>query len=634
MTDDVNDLLDADPFTSDSSENSTSSDTSPQSSDNANTSGATDTGSVDTGTDEIPTVSPDETTNIDSPGIGHVLASDQIRISRQGHNLSVFVVPDQRETIEVGDYVQIPYPDGDTHLFAAIDGLRYEPYSDIDDRNESYNLIESGSKIDESEFVQVAELDPRAILDSTGDDVTRHIVNRVPKPNTTAELSRDDAYLRTGLNIPRDGLFAGYLSVGGGPMTVDGQKFPYYIPNPGIDPETGGVEDGEPAMFRHTLVAGSTGTGKTHFTKNLLRQLADTKRYPVEINIDDAPDQAQAGITIFDPENEYGELRDKNTLLDIEDELRQHGIAFGGIDDLEIFVPEVNRTRSPDTGPSRELSIPFSIVQNEPQLLMPFDDMSDVTRGAIVSCISAYFNAFGSESPWETRSVSEPTYDDFITFLNTHDHDGSQLRNDSDITSRTWSAVMRRVKRSEYNAVFDAGGTPFTEVTDAMFRPGRVTVIPTSHIRGKKEELVVLSLLSYIIENKLTDYGVDSAVKGTPLLVALDEAHTFLSEPSNTREQYIVSKARQAAKQGRKELLGLLAITQNPDDIDDEILKQINTNIFLQLRREVVRDVPSVPREFTDEIPKFAKGQAVVKAPDVEAVEVRGLPQCVTRHDS
>lgn len=628
MTDDVNELLDSDPFSSNSSEGSTSPDVSPQSDGSDTSGGVTDSGSVDTMTNGMQTVSPEETTDHSKLGIGHVLASNQIRISRQGHNLSVFVVPDQRETVEVGDYVQIPYPDGDTYLFAAVEGLRYEPYSDIDDRNESYSLIESGSEIDESEFVQVAELDPLAILDSTGDDVTRHTVNRVPKPNAVAELSRNDTYLRTGLNIPQDGLFAGYLSVGGTPMNINSQKFPYYISNPGIDPKTNDVEDGEPAVFRHTLVAGSTGTGKTHFAKNLLRQLADTKRYPVEVNIDDAPDRAQAGMVIFDPENEYGELRESNPSLDIKDELRQHGVAFGGIDDLTIFVPEVNRTRLPDTGASRELSIPFSVVNDEPQLLMPFDNMSDVTRGAIVSCIDAYFTAV------ESRSVSEPTYDDFISFLKKHDDDSSQLRTDNDITSRTWSAVMRRVDRSEYSAVFDAGGTPFTEMTDAMFRPGRVTVIPTSHIRGKKEELVVLSLLSYIIENKLTDYAVDSAVKGTPLLVALDEAHTFLSAPSNTREQYIVSKARQAAKQGRKELLGLLAITQNPDDIDDEILKQINTNIFLQLRREVVQDVPSVPREFTNEIPKFAKGQAIVKAPDVEAVEVRGLPQCVTRHDN
>lgn len=48
------------------------------------------------------------------------------------------------------------------------------------------------------------------------------------------------------------------------------------------------------------------------------------------------------------------------------------------------------------------------------------------------------------------------------------------------------------------------------------------------------------------------------------------------------------------------------------------------------LRDEVISDVPSIPSEFKKDLPKFGKGQAVVKAPDVEAVEVVGycLTQC------
>lgn len=57
--------------------------------------------------------------------------------------------------------------------------------------------------------------------------------------------------------------------------------------------------------------------------------------------------------------------------------------------------------------------------------------------------------------------------------------------------------------------------------------------------------------------------------------------------------------------------------------------KRINSNVFLGLRDEVVEKVPS---EFNRDIPKFGKGQAVVKAPDVEAVEVVGLEYCVTKH--
>jgi hypothetical protein len=57
-------------------------------------------------------------------------------------------------------------------------------------------------------------------------------------------------------------------------------------------------------------------------------------------------------------------------------------------------------------------------------------------------------------------------------------------------------------------------------------------------------------------------------------------------------------------------------------------------NVFLHLREEVIEDVPSMPRGYKRDIPKFGKGQAVIKAPDVETVEVVGLPYCLTRHDN
>ena len=580
---------------------------------------------------------PNATSDPTDGEIGHVLASEEIHVTRGDYNVNTFVTTGQRDDVRIGDYVQIPYPDSDDELFSVIDGLRYEPYTELDDKSDTHNQISKSHELDESEFVLIAELEPIAILRQQSEGLARGIVNRIPKPNTPVSLSREDEYLRTGLNIPQEGIFAGYLSVGGEAMTIDGDEFPYYIHNPGIDPDTGAVEDGEPAVFRHTLVAGSTGAGKTHFTKNLLRQYVDGKRYPVDVNEQDDPERNRLNIVVFDPENEYWEMRDDSSDLTDNDrrELRKQDIEFDGVDNLEVFIPEVDHTRSPSTGESQQLTIPFSVVKDEPRLLMPFDQMSDVTRGAITTCIGAYFDCFDEDnSEWGPRSVPKPRYKDFINFLEEQDYEDSPLRDRNNIGDGTWNAVWRRIKQREYFDVFDTGTNPFPEITDQIFREGQVTVIPTSHLRGEKEYLVVLSLLSYIIENKVDDFKVDSAVKRTPMLVAVDEAHNYFSSPDNIREAYIVGKAREAAKQGRKDKLGLMMITQNPDDIDGEVLKQTNTNIFLHLREEVIEDVASIPRGYKRDIPKFSKGQAVIKAPDVEAVEVVGLPDCLTRHDS
>jgi hypothetical protein len=585
---------------------------------------------------------PNAAADLDAKEIGHVLTSEEIRIARQENNVNAFIATDRRDEVRVGDYVQVPYPpgpDGQEELFAVIDALRYEPYIELDDKSDAYNRISRERAYEETDYVLVAELEPIAILrpgegePGTEDELERGLVNRIPKPNTPVHLSHKDGDLRTGLNIPHQGIFAGYLAVGGEAIEVDERNVPYYVQNPGIDRESGERESGEPAVFRHTLVAGSTGTGKTHFTKNLLRQYAGSKRYPVRTH-DGGTQQHRLGVVVFDPENEYWQMGEDNPALsgDAADRLRRQGIQVGGVDDLEVFYPQVENAREPSTGQSWPFTVPFELVADEPRLIMPFEEMSDVTRGAILACVEAYFTACAGRGGWAERP--EPTYADFIQFLNEQSDAESRLRTRNDIGDGTWSAVRRRVDQQAYYDVFDSGMNPFTEMTDRIFREGQVTIIPTSHLRGEKEYLVVLSVLSYIIENKIDDFEVDTHVKHTPLLVAVDEAHNYFSSPDNIREEYIVERAREAAKQGRKDQLGLMMITQNPEDIDDDILKQTNTNVFLHLREEVVEDVPSVPKAYRRSIPKFAKGQAVIKAPDVEAVEVVGLPVCLTRHDN
>ena len=619
MSDNTDDILDRDPVADD--ETSTDTDTDDSTDGKAAT---TDTETNDQ-TAVPETTVPNSLTDADENELGHVVASEEIHVTRSDYKVNAFVKTNCRNNVRVGDYVQIPYPvsgptDQADELFAVVDGLRYEPYTELDDKSDTHNRIASAHTLDETGFVLIAELEPIAIISSTDTGLERSVVNKIPKPNTPVALSLDEEYLRTGLNIPQDGVFAGYLSVGGDRMTVDGDPLPYFINNPGIDPVTEEIESGEPAIFRHTLVAGSTGKGKTHFTKNLLRQFATDKRYPIENHQTGDTEHSRLNLVILDPENEYSEMRNDNPEIN-EDDI-SGDIEVGGIDNFETFIPDIGNTNAPSTGESRNLTIPFSLVEYRPQLLMPYKP-TEVTRGALENCIDAYFT-----------DTDSPTYDGFLQYLRTNEDSESPLRQRYNIEDSTWSAIMRRVTNAAYRDVFDHGTNPLPDVSNAVFREGQVTVIPTSHLHGAKEELTVLSILSYIIDNKIDDYNVDPNVKDTPLLVAVDEAHNYVSDPTTLREQYIVNRARDAVKQGRKDKLGLFMITQNPEDIDGDILKQTNTNIFLGLREEVITKVPSIPRGYEQDLQKYGKGQAVIKAPDVEAVEVKGLPYCLTQHSN
>jgi len=613
MSDDIDDLLEDDPTLDDDTDSST---TTTNESTSESEQAAASSGVPET---SVPSADSERVEG----EIGHVLASEEIMVGRDEYNVNAFVTTTERDEVRVGDYVQIPYPNSNDELFAVTDKLRYEPYTDLDDKSDTHNHISRHQDINESEFVLVAGLEPIAILSPTQDGtLDRGIVNRIPKPNTPVSLSRDDEYLRTGLSIPDEGPFCGYLSVGGEEMVIDGDKFPYYMSNPGIDPETGDPESGEPAIFRHLLVAGSTGKGKTHFTKNLLRQFVDGKRYPIEHHETGEQLQGRLNIVILDPENEYWQMGEDPRLdEETKQKLRRQGIKVGGVDDLEVFVPSIGNVPNPGTGTQQPFGVPFELVRSRPQLLMPYQPRETI-RSALEIALDSYFDHADAEE-------KTPTYTDFRSYVQTNE----ALQDDSEIASQTWSAMIRRINDPTFENVFDHGMSSLTDLANDMFREGQVTVIPTSHLRGAKEHLTVLSILSYIIENKIDDHHVVDQIKNTPMLVAVDEAHNYFSSPDSLREQYIVRRAREAVKQGRKDKLGLMMITQNPEDIDDDILKQINTNIFLGLREEVVEKVPSIPRGFKRDIPKFGKGQAVVKAPDVEAVEVIGLPDCVTKHE-
>jgi len=145
--------------------------------------------------------------------------------------------------------------------------------------------------------------------------------------------------------------------------------------------------------------------------------------------------------------------------------------------------------------------------------------------------------------------------------------------------------------------------------------------------------LVVMALLTYIVENKLSTDDPDPHVSETPLLLGLDEAHEFLGDTATVQTRSIVESFRRIAKRGRKYNLGLALVTQEPGDIDDQISSQLRTRIYLQLEEEIAADVPIPGRYAPEDLATFSQGQAVIKAPNVRPVEIRGLDYPVVQHD-
>ncbi|MCU4924524.1 ATP-binding protein [Halobacteria archaeon AArc-dxtr1] len=550
-------------------------------------------------------------------GVGTICVSQGLRVDEEGDEttLRAYVTRENRSTVRLGSYLLAPYPDGET-LFCRVTGLEYAQQYHADDATEIHArraMRQQG--IDEADYKLVASLEPMAVLYEDGGELTRRMTDRVPKPETVIRQADDTEKIKTGLKMPDDGVFLGHLSVGGekvrtaaSPPTIDYRLKDDY-------------EAGDPLIFRHALIAGGTGSGKTHAAKNVLRQyLADERQYPME-----GRPNVNPAVVQFDPQDEYAQMHDDNEDLDDElaRKLDREGVAHGGVSDTTAFVPKVG-SASYAGGHHRaervEFTIPFSMCRSRPWLVSG-GSLNDNQYGALTYLIDRFFKQYGSDGG----------YAEFKTFL-----DDPALREELDESGRvheaTYDAVRRRV--FGFDDVFDQDARPITELIHEFVRPGGLSVVPTYHVNDTRAtEAVVLALSSLLIDEKLSNDPTYERIKETPLVLGMDEAHNFLTDADSVQARKVITKFTEAAKQGRKERLGLFLITQDPQDIDDAVFKQINTTVVLNLGDEDAIKSVNIPSNLESKVPYMEKGQMVVYSPDnSEPVELIGLSKCLTRH--
>ena len=548
-------------------------------------------------------------------GLGVLSAADGLRISEDDEecNLRAYVTVQNRSRVRLGKYLLVPYPDGE-RLFCRISALEYAQEFRADDATEIHArraMRESG--IDEEDFKFMASLDPIAVLYSDDGELKRRMTDRVPKPETVVREATDKSEIKTGLKIPAEGVFLGHLSVGGEKVKTSAQP-------PTIDYRLkDDYESGDPLVFRHTLVAGGTGSGKTHSSKNVLRQYLG-RTY--EMGDGRTPELA---VVQFDPQDEYAQMHDDNPGLDDDDRrrLEREGVAYGGHDDTVAFVPKVGgASYAADHHRAEQVAftIPFSMVRGNPWLVSG-GGLNDNQYAALRYLLQRFFDNYGADGQ----------YQQFVSFL-----DDPALKEELDEGGRvheaTFDAVRRRVRG--FGNVFDQDARPITELVTDFVRPGGLTVVPTYHVNDRRAtETVVLALSSLLVDQKLSNDPRYDRIKETPLVVGMDEAHNFLTDADSVQARKVIGKFTEAAKQGRKERLGLFLITQDPQDIAEPVFKQINTTVVLNLGDEDAISAVNIPANLEAKVPYMEKGQMVVYSPDnSEPVELIGLPVCVTKH--
>ncbi len=555
-------------------------------------------------------------------GLGALSVTQGLRVSEEDDDTTIraFVTADNRESVRLGKYVLVAYPDGE-QLFCRIAGLEYAQEFQSDDATEIHaRRMMRQSGIEEHDYKFMADLEPVAVLYEEHDDdqseLKRRMTDRVPKPGANVQEATDSSEIKTGLNIPEEGVFLGHLSVGG-------KKVETAAKPPHIDYRLKDDYDaGDPLVFRHTLVAGGTGSGKTHGSKNILRQyLSEDRIYPM-----DDGRTVQPAVVQFDPQDEYAQMHDDNPALDrgYARQLDRQGVAYGGVDDTIALVPKEDGTTYAGENHRAErveFTIPFSMTRDRPWLVAG-SSLNENQFAGLRTLLDRFFQQYGTSG----------TYRQFTRFL-----DDTVLKAELDESGRIHEATFDAIKRRVFampSGIFDQSAKPITEFDHQLVRPGGLTVIPTYHLSSSRaKELFVLAVSTYLIDDKLSNTPSSERIKDTPVVLGMDEAHNFLTEADTVQARKVIQKFTEAAKQGRKERLGLFLITQDPQDIADSVFKQINTKLVLNLGDEEAIKSVNIPSNLQSKVPYMEKGQMVVYSPDnSEPVELIGLSKCLTRH--
>ncbi|MFH0863265.1 MAG: ATP-binding protein [Candidatus Altiarchaeota archaeon] len=284
---------------------------------------------------------------------------------------------------------------------------------------------------------------------------------------------------------------------------------------------------------RHTAILASTGAGKSYTAANLVKEYA----------------ALGLPVVIVDTHGEYAGLLSK--------------LAEGGSFAVKTLTVKYERKGY------EKVLIPLCDL--EARDFHHFTGLSEPQESALGMII-------------EKLSGSEYTLDDMI---------GEAGKLDiSVIHEATQQALTRKLMKlkSVAKGVFDRYGTDI----NALVEPYQVTIIDASMAAEGIRRSVISYLSKELLQgriNKVNDLGEKKLEY--PLLFVIEEAHNYAG---SSLTHSCKSQLQRIASEGRKFGIGLVVISQKPSKIDEEILSQCNSGLYMHITNP--RDKDHIKKSF------------------------------------
>jgi DNA helicase HerA-like ATPase len=183
----------------------------------------------------------------------------------------------------------------------------------------------------------------------------------------------------------------------------------------------------------------------------------------------------------------------------------------------------------------------------------------------------------------------------------------------------SWRGLLGKLWRVQRLQIFDNPRAPTLDHASLM-QPGCVSVIDLSDTDSPAvNNLVIADLLRGIQRQQEENFRKAQAAgqRPTPVVIIVEEAHEFLSAQRIYQMPVLFQQVARIAKRGRKRWLGLVFVTQLPQQLPDEVLGMINNFILHKIADGTVverlrKSISGLDRGQWNMLPGLAPGQALV----------------------
>lgn len=411
-------------------------------------------------------------------------------------------------------------------------------------------------------------------------------------------------------------------------------------------------------ITRHSAIVGTTGSGKSTTVAGLLNVLSNKERFP------------SARIIVLDIHGEYGKsLKDKAIVYKINpeaniveenvlnvpywalsfDELvsltlgqiddKDKGFILERITELKKRSIEIARANDPNSYPGVSLDnlnvdspIPFSINRLWLFLHRAINSTHSVAgTGQVFDSITEDFSLANSTEALQidrttgnpvqigdAEKVIPPVYQPQVAqriFLS-----GINLN-----IRRPLDGLASKLRDPRYDFLFKPGpwrpnlqGQVVQDLSELMKlwigsnRP--ITILDLSGVPSNIINSIVGILLRILYDGLFWARNLPEGGKERPLMVVMEEAHSYLNDNFEGLASTIVQKI---VKEGRKYGIGAMIVSQRPSEINPTILSQCGTFFSLRLSNNTDRShIKGVVTDnldgLTDMLPILRTGEAII----------------------